>query len=202
MRLINFCIWWIGLSFIYLWAQQVVPNQKVIENLFFQALDSILIDEAIRTGSPNYDFENLNDEQKSFCRSRIVKYFDQKKLQPSDKVENRKLIIQQFEPQIKYFESVGQLFGAGKRIKRQISLKFSAYLSDPEKLSDNAAYWELNLKQVDQVDRTKIRSLEQSPYSFTRGNWASFSAWTRILQPMVIIGSMTILVYLFYSLRS
>lgn len=190
------------MSLIGLWAQQPVSNQKAIENLFFEALDSVMFEGVLQNKSLEFEFENLNDEQKAFCRSRIIKYFDLHKLQSADTAKDSRLVIQQFEPQIKYFESVGQLLGAGKKVKRQVNLKFSAYLANAKKLSSNGGYWEFNLKKVDQVDRTKIGNLEQSPFTFTRGDWASFSAWTRILQPMVIIGSMTILVYLFYSLRS
>ncbi len=198
----NFCLWLTGLSFVFLWAQPPVTNQTAIETLFFKALDSVLTAAAIPGQSLNIEFENLNDEQKAFCRSRLFKFFDQQNFQLTDKNKGQRLVIQQFEPQIKYFESMGQMLGAGKSIKRRVSLKFSAYLVDLPEREARGRYWELKLWHEDQVDRTRIRSLEQSPFSFTRGNWVSFSAWTRILQPMVVIGSLTIVVYLFYSLRS
>ena len=199
MRLFIVIVWLIIPGLTVLRAQMPLSNEQVIENLLFKALDSL---EIIQSGPEfKFKFETLNDEQKAFCKSRLIKYFGSKGFKAQTDSAAKILVIQEFRPKIKYFESIGQLVGAGKMIRREVRLKLSAYLDGRQPVYAKK-YWQVEMIHKDKIDRTKVQKIEQSPFTFTHGKWESFSRWTRFLQPVIIIGSISVLIYLFYSLRT
>ncbi len=182
-------------------AQSPVSNERALEALFFRGLDSLKFEQFFSDKPLRIKFEGPNDEQRAFCKSRLIKYFNQKQIAVDETKKAVTLVVLEFKPQIRYLESVRQFLGFGKTIRREIELSFKAYVEKGPAVQNNA-YREINLTSSDSINRRTVNGLEESPFTFTRGQWVSYSRWTRYLQPAIIVGSVSALIYLFYSLRT
>ncbi len=181
-------------------AQSQVTNEQAAELLLFRALDSLQIAPVLSNSAVELKFETLNDEQRAFCKSRILKYLQSHAFQQKIAEKPVVLVVLQCAPRIQYHESAAQLLGAGKWITRETIIDFKAYLEG--NVQGKERYWEIELRSVDKINRDFLPKIENSPFSFTRGQWVTFSRWTRILQPAIVLGSVSALIFLFYSLRS
>ncbi len=181
-------------------AQSQVTNEQAAELLLFRALDSLQIAPVLSNSAVELKFETLNDEQRAFCKSRILKYLQSQAFQQKTAEKPVVLVVLQCAPRIQYHESAAQLLGAGKWITRETIIDFKAYLEG--NVQGKERYWEIELRSVDKINRDFLPKIENSPFSFTRGQWVTFSRWTRILQPAIVLGSVSALIFLFYSLRS
>ncbi|NOX88020.1 MAG: hypothetical protein GXO77_03270 [Calditrichaeota bacterium] len=196
-----FLLIWAGFLVYGLAADQAARNEQLIEKIFFRILDSLKVSKQFDSTGVYVQFDKLDPEKRSFCRSRLIKYFSQKKIAVSEKKQGRLLVIQQFDPVVEYYEPAAEILGFSGQIKRRVLLRFRGWTGSPSAAVPNL-FWEMESDTMDVIDRGQIERVEQSPYTFTRGKWVSYSTWTRFLEPFIIIGSVTILIFLFYSLRT
>ena len=196
-----------GLLFLFLFgvfnvnAQNVITNEMVIEKLFYKALDSLKLNQQLPNTKLKLTFETHNDEQKVFCQSLLIKYFNAHKFAVEDTTHRNEWVIVEFKPVVEYYETGGYLFGFSKKVVRKIELSFKSYL-DGELPLQEKKFWEIKLIKSDHISENTIKKLEESPYSLTHGRWINYSSWTKYLQPALIVSSLGILIFLFYSLRS
>ncbi len=201
--------WMLFLLFCFLalnfnvFAQKSASNEQVIENLFFNLLDSLNDAGAFKTKTVILKFEGLSPEEKAFCRVRLIKYFNSRGVNVLQSAKDQKeedalvFTLAEFVPRVEYVERLLSVAGFSRGVQRRVRLKLKAWTGN-----DRLNYWQLQSVAADQIGRNQTAELEQSPYSFTRGKWVTYSIWTRLLEPFIVIGSMSVLIYLFYTLRT
>ncbi len=201
--------WMLFLLFCFLalnfnvFAQKSASNEQVVENLFFNLLDSLNDAGAFKTKTVILKFEGLSPEEKAFCRVRLIKYFNSRGVNvlQSAKEQNEEnglvFTLAEFKPQIEYVERLLAVAGFGRGVQRRVRLTLKAWTG-----RGKLRYWQLQSFTMDRIKRSQTTELEQSPYAFTRGKWVTYSIWTRLLEPFIVIGSMSVLIYLFYTLRT
>jgi hypothetical protein len=54
----------------------------------------------------------------------------------------------------------------------------------------------------DEITVDQIAALENSPYKFTRGSYKQYSTWETTIEPLLIVTSVAVMVFLFFMLRT
>ena len=201
MKQAVFLVLWLSVATAFPAKAQTVSNEAIIDSLFFKALDSLKVDRYLDSTGVQIIVSSLNPEKQAFCRSALIRYFNRKAIPVFQVSKKAKLALEVFEPKVEYLEPVNEILGFGGSIKRRIGLKLQGWIAPADSNRGNVAF-EMQLSHRDTVKKNAIGRLEESPFLFCRGKWVSYSRWTRYLQPAIILGSVSLLVYLFFSLRS
>ncbi len=195
--------------FIVLWLTQVagfanaqpVSNEAMIDTLLFKALDSLQVVRNFDTTGVQIIVNALTPEKQAFCRSALIRYFNRHHIPVFQSPKKTKLSLELFEPKVEYLEPINEITGFGSTITRRISLRIKGWVMPVYSEQGNKAL-AIVVEKRDQIKKDWVPVLEESPFLFVKGKWVSYSRWTRFLQPTILIGSVSLLVYLFFSLRS
>jgi hypothetical protein len=108
--------------------------------------------------------------------------------------------IREFEAIVEYSVPFNQTPISEAQERREITLIITGQMykaSDGmilESFDDEASF-------ADTVFVSSLQSREASPYMFTRGKWIKTSSWDRYFEPLLIISTAGVIVYLFFSQR-
>lgn len=201
MKQVVFLVIWLSVAAAFSAKAQTVSNEAMIDSLFFKALDSLRVDQYFDSAGVQIIVSSLNPEKQAFCRSALIRYFNREAIPVFQVKKKAQLSIEVFDPKVEYLEPVNEILGFGGSIKRRNGLKLQGWIAPADLGRGNVAL-KIRLSRMDVIKKNAIVQLEKSPFLFCKGKWVSYSRWTRYLQPAIVIGSVSLLVYLFFSLRS
>lgn len=135
----------------------------------------------------------------NFATEKSFKVF--RNYNPTSSFQGLVLAINRFTTSIKYskpFEKsfLGKNFTT-RRIETELRGQFySARTDEVKKAIDKKAQY------TDEIPYGSIAEIENSSYSFTRGKRDDYSFWEKIYEPALVIASVSIVVYLFFTQRT
>jgi hypothetical protein len=111
------------------------------------------------------------------------------------------LTINQFTTGVYYSKPFEKSFLGKNFVTRQIETElrgqfYSARTEEVIKVLDKKAIY------ADDILYGIIAEIENSNYSFTKGKRESYSFWEKIYEPVLVIASVAVVVYLFFSQRT
>lgn len=153
-------------------------NNWFIENVLIQTLQKWEVD-SIRLGN----FIQKESEQFSA---------DKKRLKISYRINDLK---------IEYVSGRGLGLQSEKMIKRMARIGYYFQIVD---LQTRTVVWSGNLQKtaVDDISVETIPELEMNQVGFTRAGYHAKNFYTKFVEPLVMIGTTGVIVYLFYAFRS
>jgi len=111
-----------------------------------------------------------------------------------------KLVIDEFDVRIMYYEKTERLTGFSKKLQRYLEIKLKGRLEDIK--SGSVISVDQSSRVIrNEFDSANIEKIEQSGYSFSRGSHKTFSRWSRFLEPGIAVLSVTAMIYLLFSVR-
>ncbi len=201
MKQVVFLVAWL-LAWSHIPAKaQPIGNEALIDSLLFKALDSLTVSRYFDSSGVQVIVRSLSPEKRAYCRTMLIRYFNRKGIPVFQEKRKSELALTVFEPKIEYEEPPGELLGLSGTIKRKVRLRLEGWLV-AHKADRSAKALQVQLTYSDRIKRKHIAALEASPFLFVKGKWVSYSRWTRFLQPAVVLGSVSVLIYLFFRLRS
>ncbi len=193
---------WIGLTLVALAvAQNSVPgNEAVVDSLFSRMLDSLHVTNVFDSTGVVLHLEHLNPEKQAYCKTRLLAYLARRNIPTRQNGVKAVFAVEEMRVHVTYGETPAAVLGFRANVNRRISLLIKGWMQRNN--GSKQIYLEWSGQHSDTVNKALIPRLEESPYFFVRGKWVSFSRWSRFLQPAILIGSVSILIYLFYILRT
>ncbi len=141
-----------------------------------------------------------DDEKRAFLNNTLIRYFARREVILNAANADKILHIERFGVQITYAERISRWLGLDKSYERHVAIQFEGWL---EEINQGRIIQAFDFKNQyrDQPGEVKLERIEASSYSFTRGTTADASAWTKYLEPAVVIASVSVLIYLFFNMR-
>lgn len=120
---------------------------------------------------------------------------------PTSSFQGLVLTINQFTTSIKYSKPFEKSFLGKNFITRRIETElrgqfYSARTEEVKKAIDKKAQY------TDEIPYRSIAEIENSNYGFTRGKREDYSFWEKIYEPALVIASVAVVVYLFFTQRT
>ena len=199
MKIVHFII---GLFFIpfFILASENENNLTWVENNLNSIFDSLKITKHSSLENTELDFGKVSGDKFGFIKNQVVKYFESK---GTDHVKTDSVLlrIEQFDIEIVYQQSSFGFLNLDTETVRKNTISLAGWL---ENKSNNSVIKSLNIKKTfsEKLTTNNISKLEESPYSFTKGNTYELSLWTNIVEPLMAVSSVAVIVYLFFSVRS
>jgi hypothetical protein len=182
-------------------AQDSLPgNEAVVDTLFNRMLDSLRVANAFDSAGVVLQLEHLNPEKQAYCKTRLLAYLTKHEIPVLQHGAKGILAIEEMRVRVTYGETPTAVLGLRAKVNRRISLTIKGWVQ--RNGTGKQIYLQGSRRHSDTVSKAQIPRLEESPYVFVRGKWVSFSRWTRFLQPAILFGSLSALIYLFYTLRT
>ncbi len=175
-------------------------NLGVIENELKSALDSVL--QKILPGGDEIEivFKNISDEKIAFLKTYLVDYLENKKNIVRIDTADYKIIIEQFTVAIVYEETNAKFWGVSDELNRQIIVTLRGVI---ESFKDHRFYaLRIDRKYNDKISLHNKQTIENSPYSFSRGKLLRRSSWKSVIEPVVVSISAVTIILLFFVLRT
>ncbi|KAA3614155.1 MAG: hypothetical protein D8M58_18345 [Calditrichaeota bacterium] len=181
-------------------AQEPASTNIVwIEKNINSILDSLKIEKSINGSTIEIKLGVVKGEKKGFIKNQVLSYLSKK--QSEKKLETfSKFHIEQFNTTIVYEQNSDGFLNLNTYYLRKNKITFSGWIED----STSKTIKSFNINKVFS-NELKIENLEQievSPYSFSKGEIKDLSFWTSTLEPILVGGSVAVIVYLFFSVRS
>ena len=178
-------------------AQTAPANLTVLNRMYGTVLDSL-------TGQMNEPVLVIpveKGEAATFLRAGWIDYRTSAGRQGIKDTTSYRLVIEAFEADTRYLEEGVGLFGLNRNVKRRIHLHLKGWIESVARKEVPGAF---NLDKIwqDTVATTDLSVLESGPYSFCKGRFRSRSAWTNFIEPVLVIISVGVSIYLFFSVRS
>ena len=175
-------------------------NLTWIENNLDSIFDSLKIAEYANPQNTVLDFGQVSGEKFGFIRNQVIKYISSQS--DTDLAADSVLIrIEQFNVEIVYLQKSVGLFNLGTETIRKNKIDLAGWVDIK---SDNPQLKSLNIKRTfsEKLTTQNITELEESPYTFTKGILREASLWVNVIEPVMVISAVSLLVYLFFSVRS
>ncbi len=185
-------VWTAGLA-----AQSAPTNLEVLTKLYRVSLDSL----TRQMPEPVLDMPVLKGETVTFLRSGWIDYWTTVQRNNVQDTTSRRMVIEQFNAEVSYNEQGVRLFGFTRKMKRQIRFHLKGWIEPATGHKADAAF---NIRKTwqDEAGTTEISRLEQGPYMFCKGRFQSRSVWTNFFEPALVLLSVGVSIYLFFSVRS
>lgn len=101
---------------------------------------------------------------------------------------------------VDYTPTKEHLFGYDNALKRNISVTINGWIEDSR--ADLKAPLKISRHISDMIDADRINALEKDGYDFLTGRRNSGGIWNAIIEPVIVIGSVSVIIYLFFTQRS
>lgn len=182
-------------------AAEKENNLHWIENNLVSIFDSLKIAEFANVEDIELDFSRVRGEKFGFIKNQVIKYINTKKTTAPVNLDSILFRIEQFDTRLVYQQSSTGFLNLGTEYTRENIVILSGWLEDK---SENRILRSLNIKKTfsEKLGSENFTELEQSPYNFTKGEKEELSIWAEIVEPALVISSVGIIVYLFFSVRS
>jgi hypothetical protein len=115
--------------------------------------------------------------------------------------QNLVLEIIRFDVDINYSKPYGKTLFGDSFSKREIYLDLFGQLYDA-KSGEIKRKIESKKKYIDEINYNLIDTSEQSPYHFTKGKRLGYTNWEKFLEPTIVLTTVALVIYLFFSQRT
>lgn len=109
--------------------------------------------------------------------------------------------VQDFQINIKYSEPYEKKILGTDFVHRFVSVKLNGQIynyRNKKIISALENYEEFE----DEIEYSKIKDIEISPYNFTTGKFADITMWQKILEPALVVSSVVVVLLLLFTQRS
>ncbi|MCB0283741.1 MAG: hypothetical protein KDF60_14235 [Calditrichaeota bacterium] len=181
-------------------ASEDQNNLKWIENNLITVFDSLALKKIIsKEEAANIEFGVVSGEKKGFLKNTLIQWLEQGN--PPEKLKSEsKIYVEQFNIRIVYQQEATGFLGLSTEYVRKNNIVLSGWIGNAD--GSKLKVLNINKEFSEKVKTDNLAELEESPYSFTRGNTQELSIWTSTIEPVMAISSVAIIVYLFFSVRS
>ncbi len=178
-------------------AQTTPNNLTVLNRMYETVLDSL----TGQIAEPELVIPVEKNESATFLRAGWIDYWTSTGRQGIEDTTSHRLVIENFDARIKYLEEGIGLFGFNRNIKRQIHFHLKGWIESTNPKKVGRAF-NLNKTWQDTILSTDLSVLEKAPYSFCKGRFQSRSVWTKYIEPALVVISVGVSIYLFFTVRS
>ncbi len=178
-------------------AQGAGSNLSLADSVYTSALDSLLNE----ISEPILKIHDSASEDRTFLRSGWIQYWASAGTETDRDSSKYLFVIDRFGIDIAYFENSTRLFGFNTILKRRLSFFLQGWLENSAS-GKVVRSFSVHKKEYDLVDADRLSSIEKSPFRFTKGTMKTKSAWMHYIEPGVVIAAASVIVYLFFSVRT
>lgn len=182
-------------------AQSSSSNQTLLEEKMTTIIDSLSGEHAWNPPTIAISFGEMDPERVAFLQTFLINDFSRRNITVNLDSAAGKFHIEDFSAQFSYHEPPGRLIGFNREIRRSLQLRLSGRLEDSQGRLVVASF-SIKKSFNDAINSQSLAEIEKSQYSFMIGSLVSKSLWTRYLEPFVVISSVSVLIYLFFSMRT
>ncbi len=185
------------LSSMALNAQALGSNLSLADSVYASVLDSLLTGEA----EPALKIHDSASDSRTFLRSGWIQYWASAGTDTEMDSSARLFVIDRFALDIAYFENSTRLLGFNTILKRRLSFFLQGWLENA-KSGKVVRSFSIHKTEYDLVDADRLSAIEKSPFRFTKGTMKTKSVWMHYLEPAVVISAVSVIIYLFFSVRT
>ncbi len=178
-------------------------NAARLENEVKGLLDSLFVNGSKAdpvTQAIGLRFNSVENEQQLFFKNVCIPYLSSKGFRIEAEADTL-MVIAGFDVAICYIERPRFLMGLTSDMERRLRYHLKGWIEDRKREVVLKAFdWQKTVS--DTVAANRITQLNRGNYGFLRGREIQASAWSAYLEPALVIGSVSALIYLFFSLRT
>ncbi len=198
--ILRFSVIIINLFFTVNVFSQINTNQEIVEFKTIELLDSIVLKLPNNIDTIALDFNNNNEEIKSFLLNQFVKYFAKYNITISLDSAAFKVVLENIDIKTKYQETKRGILGLSSIIERIILFKVSGFIIDSNKMEVmNTIQFDSTYDDV--VKTSELNIIENSQYTFCRGTMINALSWTKYIEPGIVLASVVGIVFLLFTMR-
>lgn len=178
-------------------AQDKGSNLSLADSLYFSALDSLFGG----SSEPLLRIQDSLSGEAAFLRSGWIRYWSSAQADSEENSPALVVVMDRFAITIDYFDGGGRLLGWSGKMKRHFAFSLQGWLENTASRKVVRSF-AVHKTKNDFVDAGRLSKIEKSPFRFTKGTMKTKSVWMRYIQPAVVIGAVSAMVYLFFSVRT
>lgn len=182
-----------------LFSQEPITNIEWIEKNLYSIFDSLNVKESVNDRIVKINFGVVKGEKRGFIKSKLLSYLTHK-IPDGDQTNFINFHVEQFNIAIVYEQNSGGFLLFDTYYLRKNRITFIGWIEDFE----DKPIQSFNINKVfsEKLNIDNLSQIEESPYSFVKGETKELSFWTNTLEPILVGGSISVIVYLFFSVRS
>jgi len=176
-------------------AQNVISNLNLADRVYISTLDSLLNG----VSEPVLKIHDSASENRTFLRSGWIQHW----ASAGSGTDSSAMVfvIDRFDIDIAYFENSTRLLGFNTILKRRLSFFLQGWLEKAASGKVERSF-SVHKTKYDLVNADRLSSIEKSPFRFTKGTMKTKSAWMYFIEPGIVIAAVSVIVYLFFSVRT
>lgn len=188
------------LSAVLVRAESPVSNQTLVETAVLRVIDSVFAELNPVPSGVMIEFGSVTGEKRGFLNRTLIPYFMEKEIAVNHSASEYHLNIEQFEAGIVYRQKKSSLFGISDIYQRELFIELVGWIRKPD--GEIAKFVKTGRKISDEISESRIRELRDTPYQFQQGEIIQSSMWSKVVEPVLVIVSVTTVVYLFFTMRT
>jgi len=189
----------LGLT-VWILAAEPLKNLAVLDSSVTNELNLIFDDIMFDSAGVKIEFGTVMGEKRGYLNALIIGYLNRKDIAVNRSVAPLTLMIEHFDPNFVYKQEKGNLLGLSDNYQRQLNLKITGWL---EKTGGEVIrYFNADKSSTDQIRESYFAELERGPYRFQKGEIIQTTLWGKAIEPVLIIMSVSAVVYLFFTMRT
>lgn len=170
-----------------------------IESNLTQIFDSLQIKEIFENSNLTIRTTAVNEELSGFIRNFIIGYLKPAGLN-NDNESKRIMHIEQFETGIVYLQNSGGFLYLQTEVSRFNHILLKGWIEEQNEIILKPIEIHKTFSERDFTE--DLSDAELSPYSFTKGKTKENSFWAEVVEPVLVVSTLSVMVYLFFSVRS
>lgn len=182
-------------------ASNNVNNLQWIENNLVTIFDSVNVAGYSDLANTEFEFGSVYGDKFGFIESQLIKYFDASNSAVNHQEDSTLLRIELFDTGIVYVQKSTGFLNLETEYIRKNNITLTGWLEN-KKNHEILLSVDVNKTFSELLYADKFTELEKSPYSFTKGTTTELSLWQEVLEPVMVVTSVAVIVYLFYTVRS
>ena len=182
-------------------ASNNVNNLQWIENNLVTIFDSVNVSGYSNLANTEFEFGSVYGDKFGFIESQLIKYFDANKTSGAHQQDSTLLRIELFDTGIVYEQKSTGFLNLETEYIRKNKITLTGWLEN-KKNHEILLSLDVNKTFSELLNTDNFSELEESPYSFTIGTTTELSLWQEVLEPVMVVTSVAVIVYLFYTVRS
>jgi len=181
-------------------AESPVRNGELVEATVLHLFEPVLGVINTQDSGVTLQFGTVKGERRGFLNQLLIGYLTEKGVRVNRSDAAYVLNIEQFESDFVYKQESTTLLGMSDTYERRLSLYLSGWLSRSE--GEILHFIEQDTSLLDRIRESEISEVEADPYLFLKGRRIETSGWARVIEPALLIFSVSTVVYLFFIMRS
>ncbi|MGD9898619.1 MAG: hypothetical protein AB7T22_05785 [Calditrichaceae bacterium] len=176
-------------------------NRDVVGRLIKQYFDSVDMTLPENGGEISIQADGIELMKKLFIKNQMIQYFSMKGISLSADSAEVTLFIEQLSINIVYIQNTKQFLGISDSVRRICSVEMEGW-TESKKDDTRVKAIKFNNSFTDLIERDQLILVEDETYPFLKGKLASASGWTKLFEPIIVVLSVSTVIYLFFAVRS